>query len=742
MSYYTRDELLSKSYESLYKIAIDEKLINVYMQDKTKVELIELILKYRKNLFFEKIIQNDVEGFVRLQEIFDKKVQEIYKDETDIEVPHSITLYKNKRINADEGYYILINKDILIDSSFVLLIGKNGYIYVIFSLTLDSNYNNSRYNKYMFDNKYVDRLNFDLEFLESTKLIFFEQNFSKILKDIYSNKAINYSPEKIFCYSKKIFEFKVKKLKKINRYFPTLFIDNKIITKYFVKNFGIYIRKIEDNHIYIEFFDEANITLKQKNYIFNGTYFDNMSDFFSKQDAEIKIYDDYLRFKKISKKSLIITVLNEILSEIISFSKCDYIGMYIIGVEDIDIKNFISINLAFAVNYGLIRKKISQGISCEKSDNYLIFCSQYDNLNISINNYNFNEKDINYDISIHTFIQSQSFNINYNKILKMILNLLKIKIAKIEYEHIPFNELMEKINSNEYFELALYFKKKYIEAEKIYSTDYKKYENERNDLYLKVKKNYYSLLFDSEKIFDLYCKDINFNDIYLDDYKININRNEIEFILSLEIYNFLNNFFKKYTVLELLSNYKAVKLIGQIVKSNLFYSILKEFIPGKMIRFSENNEKNYKNILDTIDLYIEDMETAKVHCNYLLKKEKKDIEVLVNTFKEEYVVVINTKSKTFGYIDKLEKVTKLNVIFKLLETNQKRYESIFLQNNFYEKDENNTKIEQIYLDDIDNGIVRVFFLYTDKLVYKCAKRQQDQVYVSDEIELNLGEFDI
>lgn len=734
MSYYTKEELLIKSYDTLYKIALKEKLLNIYTEDKTKSQLIELILEYRENKYFDKIVNKNNEGFVAIQKILDEKVVEISKDSIDIEVPHTMTIFSNKRINVDEGYYILINKNLKIDTTFILLVGANNYIYSIFSVSLDEEYINEIYDKYIFDSIYIERFNFELDFFENTKLIFFEKNVSNIFKKIYLGEKIEFVPKNLLCYSIKMIEFNIKKLDEKNKYFPILVMENTLISKYFTKRFGLYIRKIEDKYIYIDFFEDSHKTLKNKEYIFYGSYFGNLVDFFNNQEEEIKIYDDYLNSKKILKKKLVDIFLKELLDIVMSYSKITFEGISFIGL-DLKRDEFRYINLPFTINYNLVQEKLGNGNFF--SDKYLIISSEYNNFNISTNDFCINEKDINYEVNINTIVNVINYDINYESIIRNLLDILKIKISNIEFNVIQFNELMEKINTNGYLKIINSIEEKVKKAEKIFSLDFYKYEFERNDIYLSIQKNYYFLLFECYKLFDEYCNNINFNSYYIKEYKITINKEEIEYILSLKIYNFLNNFFKKYTVLDLLKKYKGVKLIGKFVNNTLFYNLLKEFIPGKIIKFSEFNKNNYNLILNTVEKYIEDIEVARIKCNNTLTYERKNLEIIAMDFKNEFKCVLNTKTKLFGYIDKLEMVIKINIKINNLETNESYDRLIYIPKEFYEKDEGETKIDQIYLDNIDNGIVRIFFFIEDVIEYKCAKRVNDQVYISSNYRLNI-----
>ena len=182
MSFYTKEELILKNYDELYKIAVDERLINLFSKDRTKQELIELILEYREDKYDKKIIDLNLESFQKLQEIIDEHLVIIEKQAMDIEVPRKIIIYQDILFNKEiDEYHILISKNLDINTDFVLLIGKNLYIYCIFSLKLDIEYRSDKYLKYIFSNKYVERFDFDKEFCEDVKLVFFNNQMANLL---------------------------------------------------------------------------------------------------------------------------------------------------------------------------------------------------------------------------------------------------------------------------------------------------------------------------------------------------------------------------------------------------------------------------------------------------------------------------------------------------------------------------------------------------------------------------------
>ncbi|MDK9581224.1 hypothetical protein QQA45_06990 [Sneathia sanguinegens] len=279
------------------------------------------------------------------------------------------------------------------------------------------------------------------------------------------------------------------------------------------------------------------------------------------------------------------------------------------------------------------------------------------------------------------------------------------------------------------------FFKKVDQAEKIYKTAYYNYEQSLNSEYTTIQKNYYDLYDISKRIIDEYNVNPKETEYKIEEYKIVLKKNEIDLILCAEMYNFLNNFFKDFKIFEVLNIYKGINLFGIFVKSELFYNLLKEFIPGKIIHFSQDLKNNYNNILETVANYIEDIDKAKVIVknNYMIDKIK--YEIYCYNFKNELKLIMDTKNENVGYVDKLASISILEIFIHDLNKNRKYNLNLNITKNFYERDEIETKINQNYLNDIENEIVRIFFKYEEKLTYFCAKRMADQVYITDEIAI-------
>lgn len=735
MSFYTKEELILKNYDELYKIAVDERLINLFSKDRTKQELIELILEYREDKYDKKIVDLNLESFQKLQEIIDEHLVIIEKQVMDIEVPRKIIIYQDILFNEEiDEYHILISKNLDINTDFVLLTGKNLYIYCIFSLKLDIEYRSDKYLKYIFSNKYVERFDFDKEFCEDVKLVFFNNQMANLLMEIYKFQQTQYIPEKIYCYSVKILEIKVKKTTISSYKFPILFVENKIICKYFTKEFSMYIKKIDTNKIYVEYFENAKDILTKRNNIFYGTYFNDIEKFFSNSSEYIEIYDDFFKMLRINKKKLINLFLNEIIELIQSFSKCKFDKFYSVGL-DLRNEKFEYLSINFLINYSLFSKKIVSKLDTYKSDKYLIITSEINAFKITSNNYSIIEKDINYMVKIESTLNLKEKGLSYNKLLHKIMNLIKFKILNIPQENLFLKEKIEYLMNNGFENYQKDFLKNVDQAEKIYKTAYYNYEQSLNSEYTTIQKNYYDLYDISKRIVDEYNVNPEETEYKIEEYKIVLKKNEINLILCAEMYNFLNNFFKDFKIFEILNIYKGINLFGIFVKSELFYNLLKEFIPGKIIHFSQDFKNNYNNILETVANYIEDIDKAKVIVknNYMIDKIK--YEIYCYNFKNELKLIMDTKNENVGYVDKLASISILEIFIHDLNKNRKYNLNLNITKKFYERDEIETKINQNYLNDIENEIVRIFFKYEEKLTYFCAKRMADQVYITDEIAI-------
>ena len=163
----------------------------------------------------------------------------------------------------------------------------------------------------------------------------------------------------------------------------------------------------------------------------------------------------------------------------------------------------------------------------------------------------------------------------------------------------------------------------YAEAEAVVPTRFRDWEQLRRDAYYKVKNNFYFLFDTAERIKRLFYGDADVLQILLtseaaqplaevrtlavDKWKLSVREGdafvavkafpalycsafEIAKLLRADIYGLVRRFLDEMYERGELDEYALVKLAGQSCKIGLFREALKEFIPGKTLRFGRNAE--------------------------------------------------------------------------------------------------------------------------------------------------------
>lgn len=744
MSYYSRTELELKSYDKLFELAKKEKLIDVYSIDNTKKELIELILKYR-GIENQYIISNFLEeGFLKLQQLFDDNFSSHEYIENDIEIPRKLIFYEDIKVKKEDEYVILISKNLNICENIVLLIGKNNYIYGFLYLKRDDDYNDNRYIKYYLCHNNISRYKDTNINSEVVFLVFFDEYMCTQIYNSYYDIKMNLKQKNIVGYKVLVPQFIFNKSQYTKDICPIIFEDNKVITPFFSVDFNMYIYDVSDNNFRILYFDDVNKLIEKYEYNILGTHIYDINELLSKENDKIKIFDNLGMNKIVSNKELQEKFISKVKEKITYYSKKIYSDYYIIS-KNVDILGVNKISELLAINYTVISKKLNKISGGYISDKYLIISSNHANIDISVNEYEIIEKDINYDININTVVSSNNNNINYELIIRRIMLLVKYKICDMRYKKISTKEIFTLIDNGNYDNYLKENDKDYEELENIYPTDYIKNKNRLNTEYIKIYKNYIKLRDTSSNIFDEYInseeKYIFEYDYYIDSInknkKIIISRYEIELIFTLEIYNFLNNFFTNYNLINILSKYKGITLSGSIVKTRVFYNILKEFIPGKLITYDTNN-RNTSYLLDAVIKYINDTNKGVINCKFNIIYEKKEITLYIKNFKDIFDEIYDSSKMKIGYTDKIENSSFIEIKIKNKKNNKEKIKIINIPDINIEIDEKYINIEQIYLNSIENGIIRIFFYFEKTLKIVFIKRYKDQIFMSNEIKFDIN----
>ena len=328
--------------------------------------------------------------------------------------------------------------------------------------------------------------------------------------------------------------------------------------------------------------------------------------------------------------------------------------------------------------------------------------------------YEYDLSGYNKKIEIKTRFENGNFNFGGNNITYRILQLLKIKLANHlrgnnnnkdliktllkDDENDILSQVDEAIRNNKLIDVKkdIYkdFDLAYQDAEKYIPTRFTecKLMNEKR----KYKRNYYYLWqmaeaikvefhrindlvaidFNKEEDRYIYAKNVEQYYLYvnngqkLEQYNnpmkdIEITIKEVRMVLFSDIYILLSSLLKDYSGVEdkKLLEYNKYKLSGQSCKINLFHELLKEFIPGKRIRYkgkSSNDSSRLKMacICGCIE-YIRDKESGYIDPNididdpkmiYNVYHIKQNGEELVLGMNKCDIVVSSQKGKHLEFI--------------------------------------------------------------------------------------------
>ena len=90
MRLFYEDELRRKSYNEMYQIAVEEKLVDIYLENPTREELINILLKFRGARLDYSINKYNENGLPMVQALFDDKLSVRIHNENYIKIKHKI----------------------------------------------------------------------------------------------------------------------------------------------------------------------------------------------------------------------------------------------------------------------------------------------------------------------------------------------------------------------------------------------------------------------------------------------------------------------------------------------------------------------------------------------------------------------------------------------------------------------------------------------------------------------------
>ena len=485
MELFFEEELRRKSYYEMYQIALKEKLIEVYLQNPTREELINILMKYRgvkANYTIESYKEN---GLVNIQHLFDEKLNGRIHHENKIKIPHKIIYYKGLNLTREDNYKIQIPDGI--GKGNIFLINSNNYVCGIFHLEKDLV---SKDLYYLISKDKMLRV----DNLKSNKysFIFLKEEDLKFTYKFYNKKkgenTASY-PYKLNYYKVEIEDFEVRDLEETN---ATLCIDfgttNTALGTYLDSN---YIKNIPTNDIlnekitlnkinYVKFddgdrkyreifptlayvedcFDKENIKflfgydalkkLEMNDYVMTGSLFYGLKNWVHNYKEKEKIVDEYGNTQYVKREKIIKAYLDYVVKRAEYQFKCKFKRIHASSpvklkeqflslFEEIfmkDEKNEYeivkknSMDEAIAVLYNTIENQIRKG-KHEENEEYsaLIIDCGGGTTDLAACKYRIENKKVYYYLDIKTSFENGDENFGGNNLTYRIMQYLKIVLA-------------------------------------------------------------------------------------------------------------------------------------------------------------------------------------------------------------------------------------------------------------------------------------------------------------------------
>ncbi len=550
--YYVYEELRRKSYYDLYKICVDEKLVEGFKENLDRRELVNIILKYRSRDKVYSISEYREKGLVRLQEVFDSKLGFKLGDSDLIKIPHQIILYKGMDLTTEDEYKIGLPENIS-DNNVFLINGQN-YLCGIFQLEPNSNERNTYYLK-------SEEKFFRLENLrnQNYSFIFFNKSDERFLHEAYYKEDLGgKSASSLNYYQIPLDSFLYRELEEtttplcldfgtanttagvyLDRFYIKDLPQHKILNGSIQLDRINYVRfpksdqeisKIIPTVVYIKncfkaeeisylFGYDVKNMLRANNYSLKGSVFYGIKNWVKSLEVEERIVDENGDIRYIARKEIIKAYIEYIVGRAESSFKCKFKNIHI--TTPVKLKNeFLMMFQEILPNYSIIKDNaLDEGVSVlYNSLEKLIYNRRFENnqeykaliidcgggtTDLASCVFKASSEDIYYDIDIKTTFENSEDSFGGNNITYRILQFLKVVLAQYytKQKGIGINELIPYANDLIYREVDDLGVKKiyenlsveYGKADRIIPTKFKDFENSASDTYKKVKKNFFFL---------------------------------------------------------------------------------------------------------------------------------------------------------------------------------------------------------------------------------------------------------
>ena len=485
MELFFEEELRRKSYYEMYQIALKEKLIEVYLQNPTREELINILMKYRGVKANYTIASYKENGLANIQHLFDEKLSGRIHHENKIKIPHKIIYYKGLNLTREDNYKIQIPDGV--GKGNIFLVNSNNYVCGIFHLEKDL------VSKDLYYLISKDRM-LRVDNLKSNKysFIFLKEEDLKFTYKFYNMKKNGNTasyPYKLNYYKVEIEDFEVRELEETN---ATLCIDfgttNTALGTYLDSN---YIKNVPTNDIlnekitlnainYVKFddgdrkyreifptlayvedcFDKENIKflfgydalkkLEMNDYVMTGSLFYGLKNWVHNYKEEEKIVDEYGNTQYVKREKIIKAYLDYVVKRAEYQFKCKFKRIHASSpvklkeqflnlFEEIftkdeeneyEIVKKNSMDEAIAVLYNTIENQIRKG-KYEENEEYsaLIIDCGGGTTDLAACKYRIENKKVFYYLDIKTSFENGDENFGGNNLTYRIMQYLKIVLA-------------------------------------------------------------------------------------------------------------------------------------------------------------------------------------------------------------------------------------------------------------------------------------------------------------------------
>ena len=550
--YYVYEELRRKSYYELYKICVDEKLVEGFRENLNREELVNIILKYRSRDKVYSISEYTNQGLERLQELFDSKLGFKLGDSDKIKVPHQIIVYRDMKLTIEDEYKISLPESIS-DNNVFLINGRN-YLCGIFQLEPNSKERNTYYIKGEEVFLRLDNLK-----NQNYSFIFFNKTDERFLHEAYYKENFGgISPNALNYYQIPLDNFLYKELEEtstplcldfgtanttagvfLDRFYIKDLPQHKILNgsikldeiNYvkFLKSDEEYSKIIptivyiknclkSDEISYLFGYDVKNM-LKANNYSLKGSVFYGIKNWVKSLNVAERIVDENGDIRYIPRQQIIKAYIEYVVNRSESLFKCRFKNIHI--TTPVKLKNeFLHMFQEILPNYNIIKENaLDEGVSVlYNSLERLVYSKKFEEnqmykaliidcgggtTDLASCVFRVSTEDIYYDIDIKTTFENSEDSFGGNNITYRILQFIKIMLAQYytKQKGIGINKLIPFANDLIYREVdergikIIYeeLQKEYNEAEKIIPTKFKDFENSASDIYKKIKNNFFFL---------------------------------------------------------------------------------------------------------------------------------------------------------------------------------------------------------------------------------------------------------